>query len=412
MRQLLSILLLLPLSLWAQLPTCPLPAHVGSVQLFPEGGDTNVPALGQPIVPLAQPFPLRLSFDVLGENAPSLEARILRCDVQWRPANINPIEYQEGFRSIRLQEIAFSQGTKVPYTHFTAQLPRIKQSGNYLLEVYQAGRPKEVLFCRPFMVYEQLVDVPLQLQPVAGPEGADHYQQLDFVINTEALPTLDPARDVQVVLRQNHRWDNARRGLQPRFANGRNLDYRYFNLENAFLGGNEYRQMSSSGMYGTGMNVRHYQTTDTLTTVWLYTDLPRGKQTYNQQQQDQDGAWIPYAAGRRDAGTEADYMRVCFSLKAEQPFEAPVYVGGAFSDWRPDARYRMHYDQGSGTYQACLLLKQGQYDYQYFSEDPQVQQQLEGNFRLTRNTYDVLVYFQAPTDRAPRLVGYRKVVDR
>ena len=71
----------------------------------------------------------------------------------------------------------------------------------------------------------------------------------------------------------------------------------------------------------------------------------------------------------------------------------------------------MEYDQRDQRYHAVVLLKQGYYSYTYMEQLPDGTLRYlpsEGNFHETENTYQVLIYYRAPGERADRLVAYQQ----
>ena len=67
----------------------------------------------------------------------------------------------------------------------------------------------------------------------------------------------------------------------------------------------------------------------------------------------------------------------------------------------------MHWNAASQAYEGTLVLKQGQYAYQYLLDgDRERQNEIEGNKRETRNRYEILVYYYSQTLRTDLLIGY------
>ena len=71
-------------------------------------------------------------------------------------------------------------------------------------------------------------------------------------------------------------------------------------------------------------------------------------------------------------------------------------------------RNQLQYDATQGAYIGRILLKQGIYNYQFISNNPQ-NYTLEGNHAETENYYEVLVYFRKPGDRFDSLIGFQKI---
>ena len=61
----------------------------------------------------------------------------------------------------------------------------------------------------------------------------------------------------------------------------------------------------------------------------------------------------------------------------------------------------------NGLYTKRLLLKQGFYNYTYWTTPPEPDgNQVEGNYFQTENLYEVLVYYRAFQPNADLLIGY------
>ena len=46
---------------------------------------------------------------------------------------------------------------RVPYIHYTFQIPRVNRSGNYIIKVYRGRDESKTLLTRRFMVYDNQV---------------------------------------------------------------------------------------------------------------------------------------------------------------------------------------------------------------------------------------------------------------
>ena len=388
---------------------------VRSVQCYAPGGQAT-DVLAPPIVPLSQPQPVVLEFDVLGEQQPPrLTARLVHCDRGWQPSQLTDLQFLDEINEFNFPNYRISVNTKVPYYHYALQLPRVKLSGNYLLVVQNgAGAP---LLSRRVLVYENQVVAYLRPGIVAGGLAARYaYQQLDFGLNYSAVELVNPAQEVHVVLRQNFRWDNARYNLAPTFVRDaeRRLDYQYFNYENAFPGLSEYRYFDTRSLQAPGLGVARLLRQATPVGAELLAETTRNGLAYNQ---------YPDANGQRvfenrefgSGAINGDYAQVTFTLQAAQPAPGPVYAFGALSDWQLRDEFRLRYDSASQTYVGRALLKQGYYNYSYAvgparagtAPAPPDEIYFEGTHTETENQYDLLVYYRPPGTRADLLIAYQ-----
>ncbi|MBC8084860.1 MAG: DUF5103 domain-containing protein [Hymenobacter sp.] len=381
---------------------------VRSVQCYVASSTTNE-IFTPPVVPLSQEQPILLEFDVVGEQSQRLTAKLLHCDVDWKPSILTDMQFLSEINEFLFTNYRTSVNTKVSYFHYRLQVPRVKLSGNYLLVVQGAGNTP--LLSRRLLVYENGVEIFLkQGIPVAG---AERYtlQQLDFGIRY-TMQLVNPAQEVKVVLRQNFRWDNARYGLRPTFVRDaeRRLDYQYFNFENAFPALSEFRFFDLRTFRSVGIGVARLDAAASPRTALLQLDASRAGQAYSQFD-DINGQRVIESREYGNGATNADYLNVTFQLKAEQPAAGPVYVLGALTDWQLKDEFKLTYDPETQLYTGQALLKQGYYNYIYATQTPQGPSSAvwEGSHQETENQYDLLVYYRPPGTRADLLIGYQMV---
>ncbi|MDF7812232.1 DUF5103 domain-containing protein [Hymenobacter sp. YC55] len=380
--------------------------NVRTVQCYVASGSTNE-IFTPPVVPITQEQPILLEFDIVGEQSQRLTAKLVHCDVDWKPSNLTDMQFLSEINEFLFTNYRTSVNTKVPYFHYRLQVPRVKLSGNYLLVVQGPGNTP--LLSRRLLVYENGVQIALkQGIPVAGTERYT-LQQLDFGIryNTQLV---NPAQEVKVVLRQNFRWDNAKYGLRPTFVRDaeRQLDYQYFNFENAFPALGEFRFFDLRTFRSLGIGVAQIDANASPRTALLQLDASRAGQAYSQFD-DINGQRVIESREYGNGATNADYLNVTFQLKAEQPAAGPVYVLGALTDWQFKDEFKLTYNPDTQLYTGQALLKQGYYNYIYATQTPQGPNSAvwEGSHQETENQYDLLVYYRPPGTRADLLIGYQ-----
>lgn len=390
---------------------------IRSVQLFPAMRSPDA-RLQPPIIPLQQPVPLVLVFDQMGDDADYFIARIVHCNADWKPSSFQPLDYLTEFNEFNINQFEFSIGTKVPYVNFSFQLPRVKMSGNYLVRVFKKGSDREPVLEKGFVVFENLVEIGAKILPVTGGQQRDVMQQVDFSAFYPNVNLEFPETAVRAVVRQNYRWDNAIRELKPLYVrqNTRQLDFRYFNFENAFTGGNEFRVFEFPDIATGGLNVQRVVAKPAANEVYLYPEILRGDKAYNQQQRDQNGRFMVFARMINNPDLEADYCAVHFFLQSANPLPNEVYVVGGFSNWQVQAENRMEYVAEAGGYAGAVLLKQGSYDYMFAQFAPLSGKldtsATEGDFQLAENSYEVILYYRAPASRGDRVIGYFRTTSR
>ena len=386
---------------------------VRSVQCYVPTGVANA-ILQPPIVPLSQGQPVVLEFDVLGEQAPRLTAKLIHCDLGWTPSQLTDLQFLSEINEFTLTNYRTSVNTKVPYYHYTLVMPQVKLSGNYLLVVQnQAGVP---LLSRRVLVYENLVVAGLAPGIVAGGQTDRYaYQQLNFSVNYSGLQVVNPAVEVKVVLRQNFRWDNARYNLAPTFVRDADylLEYQYFNFENAFPGLSEYRYFDTRSLQANGLGVAQLERRSSPVQVLLLPEATRGGLAYNRYT-DANGQRVFENKEFGNGAVNGDYAQVTFNLKTSKQAPGPVYVFGALSDWQLKDEFKMSYDTTEQQYTGRALLKQGYYNYSYAVAASRPgpapdEVYFEGTHTETENQYDLLVYYRPPGTRTDLLIAYQTI---
>ena len=384
---------------------------VRSVQCYVASGQPNE-VFSPPVVPLGQTPALTLEFDVLGGQSQRYTAKLLHCNADWQPSVLTDMQFLSEINEFLVTDYRVGVSTKVPYFHYRLRAPQVKLSGNYLWVVQAPGGVPVV--SRRLLVYENQVQVGLQPGIVVGGEQRYTLQQLDFSIGYGSVPLVNPAAEVQVVLRQNFRWDNARYGLRPTFVRDadRRLDYQYFNFENAFPGLSEYRFFDLRPVQAPGVGVLRVDQRTAPVSAVLLPEATRRLQAYNQYV-DANGQRVFESREFGNGAVNADYVDVTFQLQATQAAPGPVYVIGALSDWQLKDEFRLTYDEATQLYTGHALLKQGYYNYSFAVGGARGavpdETYFEGSHQETENQYDLLVYYRPPGTRADLLIGYRAV---
>ncbi|RNI28092.1 DUF5103 domain-containing protein [Rufibacter immobilis] len=385
-------------------------SDVRSVQLYTQNYNVG-DVLAPPVVSIAQSSPLTLEFDRMSAPRARAVVKLHHCDVNWQPSQLQPLQYVQDYNEFFIMEVEPSAGTKVPYWHYRFQVPRVKLSGNYVLEVAEEGG--NLLLSRRFVVFEENVNV--VIRPVATPGAGDRYvrQQMDFNIFYAQYPLVNPAQEIKVVLRQNHRWDNAKYFTRPTFVQEaqRRLEYQLFEVEQSFLGLNEFRALDTRSERFSGIGVERRDVTTSPDRVFAVTGKSRAQQAYSTQP-DANGKFLFGSREYGNAPLNADYQQVTFQLHAPEPAPGPVYVYGGLSDWQLQEPYRLTYDAEKQLYTGSALLKQGYYNYYFVMKGANGQadaRYFEGSHFATENVYDVLVYYRPPGTRADLIIGYSTI---
>lgn len=387
---------------------------IRTVLLYPALDNPENPTrlISPPLIQLQSQAPLVLEFDDMKGVYEGYRAKIIHCNADWTKSNLNDIEFTYEYNDYRILKYDQSFSTKVPYYHYRFEVPRLKLSGNYILVVYSDGDRNAVL-SRRFMVYENRININAQARFSQGIDQQFADQQIDFTINYNGYQLIAPQTDLKVVMRKNFRWDQMRTNFKP--TNVRPFDhileYTFFNLENTFPGGNEFRYFDSRTLAARGFGIIELQREADFTKLILFPDKSRAENSYLQLE-DLNGQYI---VDQRESGrgsVEADYTPVLFNLHIAEDPDMTVYVNGSFNLWQLNERNKMTYNPDTQAYEAEILLKQGVVNYDYTvvrANSKPDEGYVEGNYAATENDYDILVYHRPPASRADLLVGYRTV---
>jgi hypothetical protein len=385
-------------------------AGIKSVQLYQFTGMPDQ-VLSLPIIPLGVGN-LFLEFDELEKAYESYWVKILNCNYDWTVSDLPEIMYLYDYNQFQITDYDNSSGTKVNFTHYRFQVPKVKLSGNYLIKVYRNNDENDIILTRRFMVYQTAFDVPFRVDFSSSPQKRFTHQEVIFNIFYSNIDIINPAQQVQVVVRQNNRWDNAKYNFKPTFIKDyeKKLEYNFYNLENNFEGGNEFRFLNFKNFQFLAQGISNVEFKADYNNVYLGIDRSRKREAYTQWN-DINGKFF---IDRQDAtfpAAEADYAMVHFYVESEEELPGRVFVKGAFSDWRNEKKNQLFYNATQKRYEGKIFLKQGIYSYMYsFQPDnggTPDDEFFEGSYYVTENQYDILVYFRPVGSRSDLLMGYK-----
>ncbi len=394
-------------------------AKIMTVLLFPQlsqQADDPAQTLNPPVLDSEASTNLTLEFDDLTANYRNFRARILHCNADWTVSALNDIEFTYEYNDNPITDYQISSNTKIPYYHYRFMVPRLKLPGNYLLVVYDERDKRKIMLTRRFSTYARKVAVAAFPRFSTDPARQFTVQQVDLSISYKNYPVISPQDDFMVIIRQNYRDDRVIIGLKPtavREFDGL-LEYKPFNGENAFPGGNDFRFFDLRSLTSRGNFLERVVRQVDHNLAYVQTDLPRSRSPYFQTD-DFNGQ---YVIDQRDFGTGngatfSDYVETIFTLKTEELSSGELYVNGGFNNWLRNDRNRMAYDASTGQYRANILLKQGVYNYNYalLTTPPGGLDEIafEGSYSATENVYEVFVYNRPPASRADQLIGYARV---
>ncbi|MCD7976941.1 MAG: DUF5103 domain-containing protein [Tannerellaceae bacterium] len=357
---------------------------------------------------------IEINFDALEHSYKRFAYSVIHCDADWQASSLSPIEYMNGFQGMVIDDFANSINTTVQYTNFRLFLPnedvQLKVSGNYAVNIYEEGQPDQLLLTACFSVVEPVVDISSTVSSSTTIDFNKGHQQVSFSLHPKNFPIPFPQSDLKIQVLQNNRRDNMVTNIQPTTVAGNRIVYEY-NRDLIFEAGNEYRRIEflSTGYNGMGVNSIRFH--NPYYHVELTTDEPRANRSY-QYDQDQNGRLFVRCSSCNEPDIEADYYIVHFALACEPFLDGSVYLNGDLVNNILDDRSKMVYNFETGQYEKHLLLKAGNYNYQYLFV-PKGKKEgspagVEGNYHEAENEYTIAVYYRPMGAHYDRLIGVAK----
>jgi Domain of unknown function (DUF5103) len=387
-------------------------SNIKSVQLGDESFE-----MSQPLINMDGDDKLKLSFDDLDADRKNFTYAFIHCNADWQPSDLLPNEYTEGFSDNPINDYSFAFNTLQKYTHYFAIFPnnnvRLTKSGNYILKVYENNDPDNIVLTRRFMIFKNKIKIQSRVKPATIVSDRNYKQEIDFTINRAGYNINNPYGDLQIVITQNNRWDNARKNLKPLFVRDDELVYDYDDI-NVFNGGNEFRNFDTKSVrYITERVYKIRKDTTGGYRVELLNDENRAFKRYVTVR-DINGKFLIKNQDSQNSDNEADYCNVCFFIPYENPMNnGNLYVFGGFNAWQMNQENKMKYNYERLGYECNIYVKQGYYNYEYvFLPDKATEADetlTEGNHQETENDYTIYVYHRAMGTFYDQLIGVKKL---
>ena len=359
---------------------------------------------------------LHISFDEMSHDVHFYTYKVKHMTAdRSKESDILTSEYLRGFTTKDITDFEHSLNTSREYTHYWFDFPNeemaLTKSGNYRLVIYEDGNPDNRVAEVDFCVAEPLTKIDAQVRNNTDIELSGRFQQIDFDVNTTALNLRDP-NELQVMVTQNNRLDNAVRVMRPTFVEPNRLRYMN-NKALIFEGGNEYHHFDAFSCFyaGTDIDRMVFENGD-YHALLFSNEITQGQYIH---EYDSDGRFVVNAERTTDSDTEAEYLWVHWALPVEKPWlDGSVYIGGELFGNEMGLRNHMQYDAEAKCYWLTSLVKQGGYDYQYWfsgkgTQNKTTTQRVDGSYWQTENEYAVYVYWRPFGARYDRLVGLQVI---
>jgi hypothetical protein len=362
-----------------------------------------------PIFRLGEQF--EFQFDDLYGNEADYYYEITHCDYNWVPTDIPKSEYLSGFDGQKIQQYVNSFNTLQTFTHYNLSIPnnftKLLLSGNYILTLLNSD--KEAVLKRYFILYEDLLSVPLKIKRPRTVKNIYSKHNLEFEIKAgDQMMFQNPMQNLKVLLLQNGKFNTAIRNIAPQYTVSNNFVYKY-DQETQFWAGNEFLNFDSKDLKNANNYVSFVNSDNDIYNTHLYTNNDKSSFPYTNFS-DINGNFTVRKFDAENQQIESDYSWVYFSLSA--PLANPsssIYVVGMFNNYAVSPEYKMDFNPKNGLYEKAILIKQGFTNYQYLSVNNKgiIDQEnaIDGNFYQTENEYTVLVYYKGSADRYEKVIG-------
>ncbi len=349
-------------------------------------------------------------FDDLFGNEANYYYSISHYDYDWHPSQLLRNEIIQGFDNQRIQTYTNSFNTLQLYSHYKIQFPNAQTdflvSGNYILKILNEN--KEVVFSRKFMLYENIVQVPMQVKRARSIKDSNHKHNIDFSIKSNNLQFQNPNQNIKILLFQNGQYNAGITNIKPMYTIGNDLIYKY-DKETQFFAGNEFLFFDNKSIRIAANNIGRVDSNSGVYNTRLYTNKARSNEVYTNFP-DVNGNFVVNNFSVENSSIEADYAWVYFSLSAPTYFgKKDIYVNGMFNNFAISDENKMEFKEETNTYEKAIMIKQGFVNFQYVIADKSGiidnENALDGNFFQTENLYNALVYYRENGQRYDRIIG-------
>ncbi len=354
-----------------------------------------------PLIHLGTNELLELSFDDLRADTRAFYFSIEHCDVNWDKSRLSPLEYSNGYNEERIRNISYSQNTLQRYTHYQVRFPTENTkpliSGNYLLKVYEDADQSRLILTKRFYVINEMATVKAQVTRSMDVRNRSTHQKVELMVNPNNLTVNNPNRDIKVLVIQNNRQDLQLWGESPSSIRGNELFFNHINQFN-FQGGQEFLYADIRS-FRLKSSIMKSLASDTSIRVDLVADSYLDPITYNETIDDNGRFYIRNLDQNGQNEIISDYAETTFTLNSSLSPESNIYLLGAFNSFNRTEENKLQYDTESKSWKIKKLLKQGVYDYLYATDSIP-------SFYETKNTYQIIVYYQNPRLNRDEIVGF------
>src|SRR5690606_21292533 len=166
-------------------------------------------------------------------------------------------------------------------SHYRVSFPNqftkgFKVSGNYMLKIF--NNSQELVFSRKFILYEDLVSVPMQVKSARDVRVLNQKHNLEFSILPNNMLLQNPIQNIKIMLLKNGIWNTAITNVKPMFTLGNDLIYKY-DKETQFWAGNEFLFYDNKDIRNAVNNIARVTSGEIYNNI-LYTNEVRANKPY------------------------------------------------------------------------------------------------------------------------------------
>ncbi|MFO8234719.1 MAG: DUF5103 domain-containing protein [Bacteroidales bacterium] len=380
---------------------------IKSVQIFKNNEQLNLP-----VISLDRDEKITLRFDELAGNSKQYSYKIIHCDANWEPSDINEHEYVTGQHRNEIKKVQSSFNTIIPYYHYKLDIPnhdvQPRISGNYTILVFENYDEGDTVVTARFRVTEDIADVSAEVEHFNRMSQEKANQQVNIKVNTQSENITQPSSEqIKIAVQKNYHGERLIEDVSPTGIQGNTLTYQ--NIKQlAFKGGNEFRHFNTKSTKHAGENIQQIDYIKNNFHVYLNPDEDLSYKEYKDKD-DINGRFYVDKERVDDPFLEADYVYVYFTLFDDQPnLEGGVYITGGFNNWKKNKNNQMNYNGEEKAYEKRLLLKQGFYNYKYVQKDYNGYNPYfySDNHYQTENEYQIYIYIKDFSQGYDRLIGH------
>ena len=369
--------------------------------------------IGEPLYNMNSKNPVIINFDLLRNHGESIQYEIIHCNKDWTKSDILTMDAIDGFDLDYIENQEISYGPVQQYINYNFELPNDNTnflvSGNYIIKIFNEGKPENPLATLKFYVSEQVSTINFLIDRSRDVEQSKYLQAFELECTYNSSDILDPYENISINIQQNHQEFDQYWLSGPNFIKENKLVFLPSD-DQIFNGGNEFRFFDMSSFRNGSQRIENINFNDSIFNINLKKDVKRSFKQYLQYK-DMNGRFFIRTYDFDNANSQAEYGLVNFRLPMKQISNDSIYLFGQLSNFAIDNNFLMTYDSINNYYQNKSLLKQGYYNYIYVVKNSNgiSTRKIEGAHFESNNEYILKIYYNDPLNLCDRILSYKVV---